>query len=81
MIGQLARELKLLLDEGQDVADVRAGLARWHRRGANPSALPSFVNEVANGMQPGRLSNGGRSHEHYRNVDDQDLYDVPLGAA
>ncbi|ALY10254.1 HTH DNA binding domain protein [Arthrobacter phage Salgado] len=47
VIGQMAREIKALLDEGIAYDHVSNGLAEWHRRGEmGPSALPSFVNAV-----------------------------------
>ena len=48
VIGQVSSELKKLLDEDHDVADIRAGLERWRLVGKNPSTLASFVNEVMN---------------------------------
>jgi hypothetical protein len=62
VIGQISRELKLLLDEGQDVADVRQGLARWHQAGKHPSTLASFVNEVMNAT--GTAAASRREQEH-----------------
>jgi hypothetical protein len=55
VIGQTAKQIKKLLDEGIDPDDVRAGLARWMRKGSAPSAIPSFVNEAMNAapQQPG----------------------------
>lgn len=48
VIGQVGKQVKALLAEGQDHADVRAGLAAWHQKGLHPSALPSVVNELMN---------------------------------
>ncbi|MFF4090356.1 hypothetical protein ACFYY9_26270 [Streptomyces nigra] len=55
VIGQTAKQIKKLLDEGIDPNDIRAGLARWMRKGAAPSSIPSFVNEAMNAtsQQPG----------------------------
>jgi len=47
--GQVAKQVGELLAEGQPYDTVRAGLARWHDRRLNPSALPSVVHEVAQG--------------------------------
>lgn len=55
VVGQVSRELKSLLDEGIDPADVRRGLAAWHQKSLHPSTLPSVVNEVMNGS-PARAS-------------------------
>jgi hypothetical protein len=35
-----------------DPADIRLGLAAWARKGLDPSALPSVVNEVMNAAPP-----------------------------
>lgn len=48
VIGQTGKQIKKLLDEGIDPDDIRAGLARWMRKGSAPSAIPSFVNEAMN---------------------------------
>lgn len=45
VIGQVAKELGLMLGEGIPYPDVRAGLAAWHSRGLHPSALASVVHE------------------------------------
>lgn len=48
VIGQTAKQIKKLLDEDIAADDIRAGLARWMRKGAAPSSIPSFVNEAMN---------------------------------
>jgi hypothetical protein len=48
VIGQVAKQLKTMLDEGVDPADVRGGLAAWHSKSLHPSTLPSVTNEVMN---------------------------------
>lgn len=48
VVGHVARQLGELLGEGVAYDDVRAGLAAWWRKGSNPSALPSFVNQAMN---------------------------------
>ncbi|QLJ01487.1 hypothetical protein HZZ00_10945 [Streptomyces sp. NEAU-sy36] len=54
VIGQTAKQIKKLIDEGIAPDDIRAGLARWMRKGSAPSAIPSFVNEAMNATaQPG----------------------------
>lgn len=46
VIGQVSRELKVLVVEDQIPVDlVRRGLAAWARKGANPASLASFVHE------------------------------------
>lgn len=55
VVGQASKQIKALLDEGIAPDDIRAGLARWMRKGSAPSAIPSFVNEAMNAIpqQPG----------------------------
>ncbi|HET7388167.1 MAG TPA: hypothetical protein VFJ19_16050 [Nocardioidaceae bacterium] len=48
VVGQVAKHLKAMLDEGIDPDRLRAGLAEWNRKGVHPSVLPSVVHEVAN---------------------------------
>jgi hypothetical protein len=45
VIGQVAKELKTMLDEGIPVETVRVGLANWHRKNLHPATLASVVNE------------------------------------
>jgi hypothetical protein len=46
--GQVARELKALIDEGIDSGRIRAGLAEWNRKGLHPSTIPSVVHGIGN---------------------------------
>lgn len=46
VVGQVAKQVKALLDEGIPVGDVRQGLAAWHRKALHPSTLPSVVHET-----------------------------------
>lgn len=48
VVGQVAKELKALLDEGIDPDRLRAALAEWNRKGLHPSTLASVVHEIAN---------------------------------
>lgn len=48
VIGQIAKHIKDLLNEGIDPNDVRRGLAEWMTRDLHPSVLPSLVNAVMN---------------------------------
>lgn len=48
VIGQVAKELKTMLDEGIAPVRIRDGLAEWNRKGLHPSALASVVHEVGN---------------------------------
>lgn len=49
VVGQVARRVKAMLDEGIDPADVREGFIAWHKRRLHPSTLPSIVHEVREG--------------------------------
>ena len=51
-IGQTSKQIKKLLEDGIAPDDIRAGLARWMRKGSAPSAIPSFVNEAMNATVP-----------------------------
>jgi hypothetical protein len=48
VIGQVGKQVKAMLAEGIDPADVRRGLAAWAKKGLHPSTLPSVINEVMN---------------------------------
>lgn len=56
VIGQTAREIRILLDEGIPGADVRRGLAAWHAKGLHPSALASVVHETRTSADRRRTS-------------------------
>ncbi|AMW11648.1 hypothetical protein A4E84_20405 [Streptomyces qaidamensis] len=49
VIGQLSKEIRILLDEDRIQPDhIRRGIAHWMQRGLHPSTLASVVNEVMN---------------------------------
>lgn len=48
VIGQVAKELKSMLEEGIAPIRVRAALAEWNRKGLHPSTLASVVHEITN---------------------------------
>ncbi|MFE6284394.1 hypothetical protein [Streptomyces sp. NPDC057877] len=51
VIGQLSKEIRILLDEDHIHPDhIRRGIAHWMKRGLHPSTLPSVVNEVMNAL-------------------------------
>ncbi|MFC8625652.1 hypothetical protein [Streptomyces anulatus] len=56
VIGQLSKEIRVLLDEDRIHPDtIRRGIATWMTKGLHPSTLPSVVNEVMNaGPTPSR---------------------------
>jgi hypothetical protein len=53
--GQMAREIRLLLEEGIPPDQVMEGCRRVHQKAQHPSTLASFVNEVRN---PRKAGNG-----------------------
>jgi hypothetical protein len=54
--GQIAKEIKSMLDEGIPYERVRQGLATWQQRGLHPSTLPSIVHELATPQMKGRAA-------------------------
>lgn len=48
VIGQVAKHIGQLLDEGIDPNDIRRGVALWISKGLHPATLPSVVNEAMN---------------------------------
>lgn len=53
IVGQLAKHVGQLLEQGFDPAHIREGLTRFRAKGdVHPSTLPSFVNGVANAPVP-----------------------------
>lgn len=69
-IARVGKEIKAMLQEGIDPADLRKGLAAWAHKGLGPSVLPSVVNEVMN--------RGPSGHQPYSNPPDQSVYDEAL---
>ena len=63
VIGQVSKEIKTMLDEGQPYRDVRAGLAAWASKGLHPSTLASVVHE-----QRTRKSNPASGSKQDRNL-------------
>jgi hypothetical protein len=61
VIGRVGKTIKQLLEENVDPADIRAGVAAWARKGADPSSLPSFVNQAMNAA--GRTAGGTPADE------------------
>jgi hypothetical protein len=48
VLGQMAKEIKGLLDEGIHPDHIRRGIAEWMTKDQHPSVLPSLVNSVMN---------------------------------
>ncbi|WP_030957820.1 hypothetical protein [Streptomyces sp. NRRL S-378] len=68
VLGQLARSVAKLLDDGIASAHIRTGLVRLREKALHPSVLPSLVNEAMNPAQkqvPGR-----HAHQTYANPAD-----------
>jgi hypothetical protein len=63
VVGQVAREVGKMLDEGIPLADVRAGLAAWHAKGLHPSTLASVVHEVRTGADRKTQPKGSTTDE------------------
>lgn len=67
VIGQLSKEIRILLDEDRIHPDhIRRGIAHWMQRGLHPATLASVVNEVMNtagpaGSPPGQQPPAGES--------------------
>ena len=73
VVGQVAKQLKALLDEGIPADQVRTGLIAWHRKNLHPSTLPSVLHEVREARPA-----GGRS----RRQDETDqLFDAAMERA
>lgn len=48
VISRVGKQIKAMADDAIDRADIRSGLAAWQAKGADPSSLPSFVNQAMN---------------------------------
>lgn len=46
IIGRVGKQLAALIAEGINTADIRQGFVDWDFKGADPAALPSFVNSA-----------------------------------
>lgn len=60
IIGRVGKHLKELLAEGINPVDVRQGFIDWEKKGADPAALPSFVNG-ATARRRAQTASGPRS--------------------
>ncbi|MEU8711669.1 helix-turn-helix domain-containing protein [Streptomyces sp. NPDC048663] len=56
VIGQVAKQIKTLLEENIEPDDIRRGLAAWMAKGYAPGAIPTFVNEAMNASPPARTA-------------------------
>ena len=79
-IGQLAKQIGDLLEQGTPDRFIRKGLAVWHASGQHPSTLDSFVNAAMNAAARDRAAQNGHGrrggHQPYRNPEDQSVYDL-----
>lgn len=57
IIGRAGKQIKKLLDEGISYEIVRQGFADWDLKGADPSAIPSFVNQAQSRRASGQPAN------------------------
>lgn len=60
VVGQVAKELRTLADEGFTPAQLRTGLADWHSKGQHPSTVASFVNAAVNSTSRPQTTTNGR---------------------
>ncbi|MEU5976311.1 hypothetical protein [Streptomyces sp. NPDC047315] len=56
VIGRVGKQIKQLLADEIAADDIRRGLAAWMAKGADPSSIPSFVNQAMN-SQPAQIGN------------------------
>lgn len=78
VIGQISKNVKTLLEEGIDPADVQAGLLEWANKSLHPSTLPSVVNEVMNRQQRPALRAVSGGYTPWQNPTDQSAYDEDM---
>lgn len=69
VVGQVAKHVKAMLEEGIDPHLLRAGLAEWNRKGVHPSVLPSVVHEVANKQPRGT----GSRNDEWRSMQERQM--------
>lgn len=48
VVGQMAKQIAALLEEGFDPVEIKRGIAQWMSKDLHPSTLPSIVNAVVN---------------------------------
>ncbi|MFF2522473.1 helix-turn-helix domain-containing protein [Streptomyces liangshanensis] len=66
VIGQLSREIRILLDEDRIHPDhIRRGIATWMTKGLHPSTLASVVNEVMNAVASAPAAHQAPSNNLY----------------
>ncbi|MFC7909020.1 hypothetical protein [Streptomyces nigra] len=79
VIGQMAKEIRVLLDEDHVHPDIiRRGIARWMQRGLHPSTLPSVVNEVMNAQAASPRQSAGPGYDPTTGTD---LFDRAMARA
>ncbi|MFE3371223.1 hypothetical protein ACFXOK_16675 [Streptomyces sp. NPDC059173] len=77
VIGQMAKEIRVLLDDRIAPDDIRRGIRRWMDRGLHPSTLPSVVNEVMNASRTAAPRQTGVQHGYDPDTG-MDLFDRAL---
>lgn len=68
VIGQVSRQVKTLVADGIDPAQIARGLLRWQAKGLHPNVLPSVVHEVMNAPAGGQPGNGQPANGRYDRV-------------
>jgi hypothetical protein len=77
VLGQMAKEIKNLLEDDFKPDDIRRGIAQWMTKDTHPSVLPSIVNSVVNGnVAPLRPTgtDGSATRGGQRNLPDPSEY-------
>lgn len=78
VIGQLAKEIRLLLADGIHPDWIRRGIATWMRKGLHPSTLASVVNEAMNATAPAGHTATGPGYDPATGTD---LFDRAMARA
>lgn len=82
VIGQMAKEIRILLDEDGIHPDwIRRGIARWMQRGLHPSTLASVVNEAMNATGPAAAAPRQSAGPGYDPATGTDLFDRAMARA
>jgi DNA-binding Lrp family transcriptional regulator len=82
VVGQMAKEIRILLDEDRIHPDwIRRGIATWMRKGLHPSTLASVVNEAMNSGAPAAASRQSAGQHGYDPSTGMDLFDRALARA
>jgi hypothetical protein len=73
VVGQMAKQIKGLLEDDFDPDTIRRGIAQWMTRDVHPSVLPSIVNSLVNSTAAASTGTDGvAGHGPRANVTDVD---------